>query len=82
MLCGFLIQGKAAGHFFSRQRDIKMPAKTIDDVIQQLDDIIGWAHRQKSRLNYFAAFTSGDECAYQPRSGCCRGANQSRRCNP
>ena len=32
-----------------------MPAKTIDEVIQQLDDIIDRAYRQKSRLGYFAA---------------------------
>ena len=28
---------------------------TIDDVIQQLDDIIDWSQSHKSRLGYFAA---------------------------
>ena len=32
-----------------------MSAKTIDQVIQQLDDIIGRTKRDKSRLGYFAA---------------------------
>ena len=32
-----------------------MSAKTIDEVIQQLDDIVDMAYRQKSRLGYFAA---------------------------
>ena len=32
-----------------------MPAETIDQVIQQLDDIIDWSIRNDSRLGYFAA---------------------------
>jgi hypothetical protein len=32
-----------------------MPAKTIDEVIQELDDIIAWAQGNRSRLGYFAA---------------------------
>lgn len=32
-----------------------MPAETIDQVIQQLDDIISWSISNKSRLGYFAA---------------------------
>ena len=32
-----------------------MPAKTIDEVIQQLDEIIDRSYWQKSRLGYFAA---------------------------
>jgi len=32
-----------------------MQAKTIDDVIRQLDSIVDWARREKSRLGYFAA---------------------------
>ena len=32
-----------------------MAATDIDGVIQQLDVIIDWAHRHKSRLGYFAA---------------------------
>jgi hypothetical protein len=32
-----------------------MQAKTIDDVIQQLDSIIDWARTNNSRLGYFAA---------------------------
>ena len=32
-----------------------MPAKTIDEVIQQLDEIIDQTYWQKSRLGYFAA---------------------------
>jgi hypothetical protein len=32
-----------------------MPAKTIDQVIQQLDDIIDWSINSNSRLGYFAA---------------------------
>ena len=32
-----------------------MPAQTIDDVIQRLDNIIDRAYSQKSRLGYFAA---------------------------
>lgn len=32
-----------------------MQAKTIDEVIQQLDQIIDWACRNNSRLGYFAA---------------------------
>jgi hypothetical protein len=32
-----------------------MPANTIDEVIQQLDNIIDWALSNKSRLGYFAA---------------------------
>ena len=32
-----------------------MPAETIDQVIQQLDDIIDWSIRNNSRLGYFAA---------------------------
>lgn len=31
-----------------------MPAKTIDDVIDRLDDIIATARREKSRVGYFA----------------------------
>lgn len=31
------------------------PAETIDQVIQSLDNIIDWAHTQKSRAGYFAA---------------------------
>jgi hypothetical protein len=32
-----------------------MPAKTVDEVIQQLDEIIDQSYWQKSRLGYFAA---------------------------
>ncbi len=32
-----------------------MPAGTIDEVLEQLDEIIGLARREKSRLGYFAA---------------------------
>ena len=32
-----------------------MPAKTIDQVIQQLDNIIDWSIKSNSRLGYFAA---------------------------
>ena len=32
-----------------------MPAETIDQVIQQLDDIIDWSLELNSRLGYFAA---------------------------
>ena len=32
-----------------------MPAETIDQVIQRLDDIISWSISNKSRLGYFAA---------------------------
>ena len=31
-----------------------MPAHTIDEVIEQLDDLISYARREKSRLGYFA----------------------------
>ena len=30
------------------------PAQTIDEVIEQLNDIIAWSRREKSRLGYFA----------------------------
>jgi Family of unknown function (DUF5995) len=32
-----------------------MPAHTINEVIEQLDDLISYARREKSRLGYFAA---------------------------
>ena len=32
-----------------------MPARTIDEVIEHLDDLIAHARRAKSRLGYFAA---------------------------
>ena len=32
-----------------------MPAETIDQVIEQLDDIIDWSIIRSSRLGYFAA---------------------------
>ena len=32
-----------------------MPARTIDEVVEQLDDLISYARREKSRLGYFAA---------------------------
>jgi hypothetical protein len=44
-----------AGWFLQLTRRLLMMAKTIDEVIQQLDDIIDWAHIHKSRLGYFAA---------------------------
>ncbi|HEY6251641.1 MAG TPA: DUF5995 family protein [Candidatus Angelobacter sp.] len=31
------------------------PAETVEQVIRALDDIIDWAHTQKSRVGYFAA---------------------------
>jgi hypothetical protein len=34
---------------------LELPAQTINEVVQQLDDIIEWAYSQKSRLGYFAA---------------------------
>ena len=32
-----------------------MPARTIDEVLEQLDEVIDRARREKSRLGYFAA---------------------------
>ena len=35
------------------------PASTIDEVIDRLDEVIGWAAAEKSRLGYFAALYRG-----------------------
>ena len=32
-----------------------MPAETIDQVIEQLDDIIDWSINRNSRMGYFTA---------------------------
>src|SRR5215208_5052232 len=44
---GFYTQAKELWGF--------MAARTIDEVLEQLDEIVDLAHREKSRLGYFAA---------------------------
>ncbi|MGI9180215.1 MAG: DUF5995 family protein [Longimicrobiaceae bacterium] len=41
-------------HPASSQQEANLPAKTIDQVIEQLDQVIDRARREKSRLGYFA----------------------------
>lgn len=49
-----------------------MRAKTIDEVIRQLDNIIGWARENHSRLVYFAALYR--EVTFKVKEGTANGS--------